>query len=329
MKNFLLVISNKTKKNKILQSSDILKIKDINVIKTNSLYEGIELLNSGNEIDMIITNYVFKDANATTLFQELKKSNLFVPVIVVLDETDAHLKTQALVDGAVHVLINPINEGELLLIASNLLNLQREQAHLKASEGIIEALSKSLDYKDNLTKGHAKRVAETSLLVYDALGYKDHEERYKLYIGCLLHDIGKVGVPDNILKSTEVFDKDGPEFTELKKHPRMGFEMSLGVHDETVLDIVLNHHEKLDGSGYPRGLEAKDLSVTVRIVTIVDIYDSLIHKRTYREKMSPEKAFGIIEEEALNDKVSYDIYKVFRNLYSKDNIINELAPISD
>ena len=329
MKNFLLVISNKTKKNKILQSSDILKIKDINVIKTNSLYEGIELLNSGNEIDMIITNYVFKDANATTLFQELKKNNLFIPVIVILDEVDAHLKTQALVDGAVHVLINPINEGELLLIASNLLNLQREQAHLKASEGIIEALSKSLDYKDNLTKGHAKRVAETSLLVYDALGYKDYEERYKLYIGCLLHDIGKVGVPDNILKSTEVFDKDGPEFNELKKHPRMGFEMSLGVHDETVLDIVLNHHEKIDGSGYPRGLSAKDLSVTVRIVTIVDIYDSLIHKRTYREKMSPEKAFGIIEEEALNDKVSYDIYKVFRNLYSKDNIINELAPISD
>lgn len=325
MKNTILVISNNQKNNTLLEVSDILRARDIDVIKTKSLYEGIELLN--DEINMIMMNYNFKDAKATTLFQELKIQNLFIPVVIILQ--DMKFKTQALIDGALHIFSEPVDKAEILLVVSNILRLSRNQANLKASEGIIEALSKSLEFKDNLTKGHAKRVAETSVKLYDELGYKNHEERYKLYLGCLLHDVGKVGVADNVLKSTEVFDKNGPEFAELKRHPQIGFEMTLGVKDETILNIVLSHHEKLDGSGYPRGLKAKDLAATVRIVTIIDILDSLIHKRTYREPMPIEKAFDIIEEEALNGKVSYDIYKVFRDLYRKDNLNNEFAPIKD
>jgi len=314
--NTILTISNKKKENSLLTRVDILKMNNIDVIKTNSLYEGLDIMTE-NGLNMIIMNYTFKDAKASTIFQELARQTLYIPVIIILDENEEDLKIQALIDGASNVFVQPFSESELLLVVSNMMNLSKNYANLKASQGIIEALSKSLEYKDNLTKGHAKRVAELSAELYDALGYHDYEERYKLYIGCLLHDIGKVGVPDEVLKSDKVFDKDGPEFKHLMNHPQMGFEMSMGVKDQTVLDIVLNHHEKLDGSGYPRGLEAKDISHTVRIVTIVDIFDSLVHKRTYRDPMSPKQAFNIIKEDALNNKVSYDIYNAFRNIICK------------
>jgi HD-GYP domain-containing protein (c-di-GMP phosphodiesterase class II) len=310
VKDIALIISN-SDKGALLSNSDIVKLKGIDLIKCDTLAEGIEILKEQKKINLIISNYTFKDGKASTIFQYLNHNALFIPVIIVLDEGEITLRTQAFIDGACAVFTQPLSESYLLLTAANLLNLTKTQAQLKASESVIEALSKSLEYKDNLTIGHAKRVADFSVMLYDELGFKDLDKRYELYIGSLLHDIGKIGIPDYILKSDKVYTKDSFEFEELKKHSVMGFEMSKQIQEERVLEIILNHHEKLDGSGYPRGLLAKDISTVVRIVSIIDIFDSLVHKRSYRDPMLLEKAFDILLEEAEAGKISYDITKVF------------------
>lgn len=325
----LLIISNNIRSD-LMINSDIIEVENLDIIKATSLTEGLSLLSENIKVNMIISNYTFADGKASSIFQYLNQNNIFIPTIIILEENENDLKTKALLDGASVVFLHPLKESELLLTTRNLINLTKSQATLKSSESIMEALGKSIEYKDELTTGHAKRVAKLSVKLYDALGLTDSDERYNLYLGCLLHDIGKIGIPDDILKSEKVFDKDGEEFKILMTHPQMGFEMSLGVQNETILQIILSHHEKLDGSGYPQGLHAKDIPTTIRISTIIDIFDSLNHKRRYRKKLSLEKTFEILEEEALNNKISYDIYRVFKDIAYNDNeckdIIDDITP---
>lgn len=322
MNNTALIISN-SDKGSVFSNSDILKVKNIELIKCDSLSEGIEILKSQKKINLIISSYTFNDGLVSTIFQYLKHNSIYIPVIIILDEGEYTLKTQAFIDGACAVFSQPVSGSYLLLTSYNLLNLTKYQSKLRASESVIEALSKSIEYKDELTIGHSKRVADMSVMLYDELGFKDIEKRYELYVGALLHDIGKVGIPDYILKSDGIYDKDSFEFNELKKHSMMGFEMSKGIQEKRVLDIILHHHEKLDGSGYPRKLEAKDISPIVRIVTIVDIFDSLIHKRSYRNKLSTREAFKILSEEAKDGKVSYDMVKAFIRMIKRKKLIEE------
>lgn len=322
MKDLALIISN-LNKGELLSNSDILKIKNIELIKCDSLSEGLKILKEQKKVNLIISNYNFKDGKASTIFQYLNHHSIYIPVIIILDENEHNLTTQAFVDGACAVFVQPLSKSYLLLTASNLLNLTKSKAQLKASESVIEALSKSLEYKDALTIGHAKRVADFSVMLFDEFGFTDLDERYELYIGSLLHDIGKIGIADDILKSEKVLSKDSIEFEELKKHPLMGFEMSKGIHEEKVLEIILNHHEKLDGSGYPRGLKAKDIHPMIRIVTINDIFDSLVHKRSYRNPMPIEKAFDILLQEANEGKISHDMTKTFIEMIKRYNLTLE------
>ena len=109
-----------------------------------------------------------------------------------------------------------------------------------------------------------------------------------LAIGGLLHDIGKLSIPDSILQKPAPLDDD--EFAVIKQHPERGRELlsELGGFDESVQRLVLDHHERLDGTGYPRGLDADDLDLETRILTVCDVYDALVSPRVYRAAWPPE-----------------------------------------
>ena len=159
----------------------------------------------------------------------------------------------------------------------------------------IRALLVALADKDTYTEEHTRRVALRAVQIGDELGLAPERLR-DLALGGLLHDIGKLSVPDEILKKPGALTED--EFAEVKRHVVSGVALlhELGGFSAMVHQLVGNHHERLDGSGYPDGARAWALSLDVRILAVCDVYDALISTRVYREAWSHERAIALLRE---------------------------------
>jgi putative nucleotidyltransferase with HDIG domain len=161
----------------------------------------------------------------------------------------------------------------------------------------IRALLVALADKDAYTEEHTRRVALRAVQVADELGLSPERQR-ELALGGLLHDIGKLSVPDGILKKPGALTD--AEFDEVRNHVEAGVALldELGGFSSTVHGLVRRHHERLDGSGYPDGAVADELPVDVRILAVCDVYDALISTRVYREAWPHERAIALLRESA-------------------------------
>lgn len=162
--------------------------------------------------------------------------------------------------------------------------------------GLVGTLENANAYNDEDTGDHIKRISEYSFLIGSQLKVsKKLLNEIKLYAS--LHDIGKIGIPDSILKKPGRLTKE--EFEEMKKHTEMGYDLikDLGVSD-VALNIVRYHHEKWDGKGYGKGLKGEEIPLEARIVALVDVYDALRQKRVYKKPFTHQEAFGIIKSES-------------------------------
>lgn len=147
----------------------------------------------------------------------------------------------------------------------------------------MQSLATALEARDEYTRGHSQRVCEVSLLIAERLGFGP-EALEELRVGTVLHDIGKIGVPDAILNKRGRLTDD--EFEIMKTHPVIGYEICRPLAlSEGVLMIIRNHHEKLDGSGYPDGLKGGELPLSLRIVCVADAFDAMSSRRPYRGVM--------------------------------------------
>lgn len=169
-----------------------------------------------------------------------------------------------------------------------------EQAFLGAR---VRALTLRLAEKDEYTEEHTRRVAFRAVQVGEELELAPTRLR-TLATGGLLHDIGKLSVPDEILKKPGSLEED--EFAVIKLHPEWGFRLlgELGGFSEGVRRLVLDHHERLDGSGYPNGRSANELDLETRILAVCDVYDALLSVRVYRDAWSHDKAIDLLREQA-------------------------------
>jgi HD-GYP domain-containing protein (c-di-GMP phosphodiesterase class II) len=174
-------------------------------------------------------------------------------------------------------------------------------ADLVASEDIflgshVRALTVRLADKDSYTERHTRRVALRAVQVGEALGLSGNRLR-TLAIGALVHDIGKLSVPDAILKKPGPLDDD--EYAVIKEHPERGYRLlnELGGFSDAVRHLVRDHHERLDGRGYPRGLADAQIDLDTRILTVCDVYDALISKRVYRGAWAHEEAMELLHRE--------------------------------
>lgn len=186
--------------------------------------------------------------------------------------------------GASRPLVGDLTATELV---------ESEEAYLGPR---VRALMVQLERRDVSTEEHTRRVAFLAARVGEELKLSASSRRH-LAVGGLLHDIGKLSVPLAILnKPGKLTDE---EFAAIKRHPDDGRKLldELGGFPETVKALVSDHHERLDGSGYPRGLTAMDMSLETRILAVCDVYDALVSDRVYRAAWSPERAFALLEEE--------------------------------
>ncbi|WP_422486410.1 PAS domain S-box protein [Gudongella sp. DL1XJH-153] len=173
--------------------------------------------------------------------------------------------------------------------------LERSNTNLlRAYDATIEGWAHALDLKDEETQDHSKRVTELTMRIAKKMGIEE-EHLAHVHRGSLLHDIGKMGIPDSILlKPGKLTDE---EWEIMRKHPVYAFEMLSPINYlQPALDIPYCHHEKWDGSGYPRGLKGEQIPLAARIFAVVDVYDALTSDRPYREAWSKEKALDHISE---------------------------------
>ncbi len=154
--------------------------------------------------------------------------------------------------------------------------------------GTIRAIVKAIEAKDKYTRGHTERVTEYSLLIGDEMGLSDEEKR-KLEISALLHDVGKIGIPDAILgKPGKLTDK---EYDVIKSHPKRGAEIMSSIKQMSdVLDGIKYHHERYDGKGYPEKLKDGKIPLTARIIGVADAFDAMTTDRPYRKGLPTEEA---------------------------------------
>lgn len=166
---------------------------------------------------------------------------------------------------------------------------------------IIECIVSALDAKDSYTAGHSQRVSDMALIICNLIGLKEGDKQ-KIHIAAHLHDIGKIGVPDAILKKAGKLNDS--EWDAIKKHPEIGAEiLSKSHHLNELKDIVLYHHERYDGKGYPLGLSGIQIPIGARIIAICDSIDAMLSKRCYRKAHTLSYCYKEIEN---NLNIMYD-----------------------
>ncbi|MFO0840309.1 MAG: HD-GYP domain-containing protein [Phycisphaerae bacterium] len=193
--------------------------------------------------------------------------------------------------------------GDMLMLESALSfggrmisNTEAYQRIGRMSLEVTRALVAAIDHKDRYTRGHSERVAMLSRCIGEQLGLSNEEQQTLEWAG-LLHDIGKIGVPETILQKPGALTPE--EFDVIKRHPRMGFEILRPITSfDRVLEAVLHHHEQPDGRGYPDGLKNTEVPLHARIVHVADVFDALTSTRSYRGAFPFEKAVQIIRNDA-------------------------------
>ena len=233
-----------------------------------------------------------------------------VPIIFLTALDDRQSFMKGLESGADDYISKPVDRYELRarLLGITRLNRYRkllderrnlEEAHkqlLMAYDETIEGWSLAMDLRDKETEGHTRRVTQLTLKLAESFGIHD-EELIHIRRGALLHDMGKLGIPDAVLhKPDKLTDA---EWEVMRKHPQFAHDMLYPIeYLRPALDIPLCHHEKWDGSGYPRGLKGDEIPMSARLFAIVDVWDALTSDRPYRRAWSEEETLKYLREQS-------------------------------
>jgi putative two-component system response regulator len=264
------------------------------ILKANSGEEALALVQK-QEIDLIFLDVMMPGLNGYEVCSRLKtqENTRLIPVVLItaLDDLDSRVK--GMESGADDFISKPVNHIEILARTKSLIKNKKMNNSLTSIQNVLFSLANAVEAKDRYTQGHTTRVANLAMILGEKVGLKE-KEMEALRIGGMLHDIGKIGIPESIL------NKPGPldsvEWELMKQHSDIGYKICrpLGKTLGLALEVIRHHHEKLDCSGYPSGLGAQQLSMATRIMAVVDIYDALTTDRPYRRSFSREEAFQII-----------------------------------
>lgn len=260
---------------------------------------GAEAINLINKIDfdLVLLDVMMPGLNGYEVCQRIKQSDSMrlLPVVMVTALNDTESRVKGIDVGADDFITKPPIKVELLARIKSLVKVKTLNSKLISIEKVLFSLARTVEVKDNYTEGHSWRVANTAMRIWKKMNLPISSLE-AIRIGGVLHDIGKIGISGSIL------NKPGPlsdeEYEILKTHPDQGHRICLPLKHNlgAALDIIRHHHEKLDGSGYPDGLEGDDISLEARVMTVSDIYDALISDRAYRPKLTKEDALSTLWE---------------------------------
>ena len=264
--------------------------------------------------DLCVLDFHMPQRSGAELLDIIKQHDSRIEVIFLTAQDETSLAVDLMKRGALDFLLKPVELNQLLLsigraIEHRSLIMENENYRLRLEQLVLEktkalnealtslkhvhsatldALSMALDFRDQSTSGHSRRVADLTMGAADTMGIKD-AALVQIEHGALLHDIGKLKIPDSILWKPAKLDED--EWTVMRRHAEYGFEFLTNIEFlKGAADIVYSHHEKYDGTGYPRGLRGEQIPFGARVFSIVDTVDAMIYKRPYNNPVSFREA---------------------------------------
>ncbi len=302
------------KKPRILLVGDPEQIKNTKALLETS-DPGFEIIKaySGNEalflvermgVDLVIVDAVMPKLDGYEVCRRLKENEdtRIIPVIILTTSSDRKDKIRAIELGAGDCMVTPPDRMELMARIRSLLREGALNKKLTSIESVLISMANAVEAKDIYTQGHSVRVSDMAVNLGRKMNLSE-DEIEALRLGGILHDIGKIGVPGEILNRPGKLTPD--EFEIVKTHPEASCNICQPLQKTLgpALDVIRHHHERLDGSGYPDGLKEEDISVIARIAGIVDIFDALIANRPYRSAIPRKDAFEILNKEADEGKL--------------------------
>jgi putative two-component system response regulator len=316
MRRGILVVDDDEDQRRVL--AQLLKRYGFEVITAADGEEALELVKS-DEPDLVLLDVNMPGLDGFEVCRRIKANpeTRLTPVILVTALTATEDRVRGIEAGADDFLSKPVDRNELLARTRSLLNLKAYVDELERAEAVLFSLARSIEARDPYTGEHCERLSEQSVRLGRKIGLSE-EQLTALRRGGVLHDIGKVAVPDAILL------KPGPltpeEFDIMKVHTIVGERICSPLKTlQLVLPIIRHHHEKLDGSGYPDGLSGEEIPLTARLLQIVDIYDALTTRRPYNHgALSRQEALTIMERGVKKGWWDSGLYHEFLGMMTED-----------
>ncbi len=250
--------------------------------------------------DLILLDVMMPGMTGHEVCQRLKavEATRGIPVIFVTALSDETDETRGFSLGAVDYITKPFSNPVVRARIKTQLSLVRAEVLLATRQQVVQCLGAAAEFKDNETGLHVVRMSHYSRLIGEALGMPKVQLE-DLFSAAPMHDVGKIGIPDAILRKPGRLDED--ELLVMRQHPEIGARI-IGQHKDGMLAmahrIALYHHEKWDGSGYPFGLAGEAIPLEARIVAIADVFDALTSVRPYKRAWSFDEALALLREQA-------------------------------
>jgi putative two-component system response regulator len=266
------------------------------------------------QFDLVLLDVMMPHLNGFEVCEKIKNNpdTYLIPVIMITALSDKQDRIEGIKVGADDFLSRPLDRTELLARVRSLLKLKQRTDELERAESVLFSLARSIEGKDPYTHGHCERLSDYSTRLGQHLGLSE-EQLIALRRAGIVHDVGKIAVPDAILLKPGSLTAD--EWKLIREHPVVGERICAPLKSfRFVLPIIRHHHEKFDGSGYPDGLRGEEIPVTARVLQVVDVYDALTTDRPYKKAFSITDALQTMKEEVAKGWWDPRIFDQFERL---------------
>jgi putative two-component system response regulator len=264
--------------------------------------------------DVILLDVVMPGMDGFEVCRQIKSTpeTRLTPVVLITGLSATEDRIKGINAGADDFLSKPLDFSELLARTRSLLRLKHYTDELENAETVLFTLARSIEARDPYTHGHCERLAQMATGLGERLGLEEDAIKALRWAG-IVHDVGKVAVPDSILL------KPGPltpeEIQVMRKHSEAGERICAPLRSfRQVLPIIRHHHEKRDGSGYPDRISGDAIPLTARILQLADVYDALTSDRPYRTAVDSEIALAEMEQEAIRGWWDQELFAAFKKM---------------
>ena len=261
--------------------------------------------------DVILLDVAMPIVDGLEVCRQLKADpeTRLTPIVLVSGQVEIADRITGIEAGADEYLSKPVHPHELRARVRSLTRVKQLIDALDSAEAAFVALALTIEARDPYTNGHCERLSRLAVRLGRAIGLGP-DDQHALHRGGYLHDIGKVGVPDAVLLKPAPLTAE--ELAVMRQHPEIGDSLCAPLQSlRAVRPIILSHHERIDGSGYPAALRGDEVPLLAQIVGIVDVYDALTSKRPYRDALSHHEAVTFVLEETHAGRFNADYVEAF------------------
>jgi putative two-component system response regulator len=286
--------------------------------KVITVPDGAAALEESNkaQADLVILDVMMPHMSGFEVCKKIKSNaeTCLTPVILITALSGKQDRIEGIKAGADDFLTRPVDRTELLARVQSLLKLKLRTDELERAESVLFSLARSIESKDPYTHGHCERLSEYSSRLGIQLGLPDDHITALRRAG-VVHDVGKVAVPDAILLKRGKLTEE--EWAIMRQHSEVGEKICAPLRSfRLVLPIIRHHHEKCDGSGYPDGLRGDAIPITARVLQIADVFDALTTERPYKKALPARDALQIMKEEVAKGWWDPQVFDQFERLVS-------------